>query len=129
MATNLAHEIYSQADALGLMNQIPSGFFRIERSSSLKPVRFNNITQIRQLPWFEITFVGTDNKTKALELSPLHYLKEIDPADPLVRVFAIRETSGDVVLGQPFLENHYTYFDRAHARIGFAHIDLACGAR
>lgn len=129
MAQNLANEIYSQADALGFMNQIPSGFFRIERSSSLKPVRFNNITQIRQLPWFEITFVGTDNKTKALELSPLHYLKEIDPADPLVRVFAIRETSGDVVLGQPFLENHYTYFDRAHARIGFAHSDVACGAR
>lgn len=129
MAENVASEIAQRADNLGILHQFPSGFFRTERSSSTKTIRFNNLVQLRQFLPLEITFVGDDGKQKALELSPLHYFKEIDTKDPLIRTFAIRETSGDVILGQPFLESHYTYFDRKNSRIGFGNSDIACGMR
>jgi hypothetical protein len=126
MATKLSHKIESEAEILGLLDSFPRGFFRTERSNSTKVIRFFNHTQIRQFPSLEIIFLGSDGKDKALELSPLHYFKEMDTRDPMLRTFAIRETSGDVVLGQPFLENHYTYFDRKNKRIGFGDIDIAC---
>jgi hypothetical protein len=129
MAERVSKEVEHRADALGLLKQFPAGFFRTERSNSIKAIRFGNETQIRQFPWLEINFLGTDGRNKSLELSPLHYLKEIDTSDPLLRVFAVRETSGDVVLGQPFLENHYTYFDRKNGRLGFGNIDVACSGR
>lgn len=104
----------------------PEGFFRTERSTKVRIARFPNMIFLRQYPSFEITFYGSDGKTKALELSPLHYFKEMDLDDPLIRTFAIRETDGEVVLGQPFIENHYIVFDRSGGRIGFGNIDVAC---
>jgi hypothetical protein len=126
LATKVAKIIKDDAQALGHGNFFPDGYFRTERANSTKTIRFSSLAQIRQFPSLEITFMGFDKKIKALELSPLHYFKEMDLKDPLVRAFGIRETGGDVVLGQPFLENHYTYFDRKNKRIGFGNIDLAC---
>lgn len=126
MASTLSNEIEHSARSLDIHKQFPEGFFRTERSNSTKVARFLNLAQIRQFPALEISFRGVDKSIKSLEISPLHYFKEIDADDPLVRTFAVRETSGDVVLGQPFLESHYAVFDRKNARIGFGNIDLAC---
>lgn len=126
MAKTLAEEVKKQANSLDLLQQFPEGFFRTERSTSTKVVHFAHLAQIRQFPSLEIDFRGADGKTKTLEISPLHYFKEMDNKDTLYRTFAVRESHGDVVLGQPFLENHYTFFDRKNATIGFANIGIAC---
>lgn len=126
MALSMARHVQLAADDLMLSSKFPEGFFRTERSNSTKVARFLSPSQIRKFPTFEITFLGFDGKEKALELSPLHYFKEMDNDDPMIRTFAVRETNADVVLGQPFLENHYVFFDRNNARIGFGNIDLAC---
>jgi len=104
----------------------PDGYFRHERSTATKTARFPSLANIRQFPIFEINFHGSDGKSKSLELSPLHYFKEMDLDDPLVRTYAIRETDGEVILGQPFLENHYVVFDRSQGRVGFGNINVAC---
>lgn len=126
MATALADQVKESARSLDILQQFPEGFFRTERANSTKVIRFQNLAQIRQFPPLEISFKGVDGSIKNLEVSALHYFKEIDVDDPLARTFAVRETSGDVVLGQPFLESQYTVFDRKNARIGFGNIDLAC---
>lgn len=126
MAIATSNDIANEARALGLLNRFPDGFFRTERFNSTKVIRFANLAQIRQFPTLEITFLGFDGKKKILALSPLHYFKQIDNQDPMLRTFAIREASGDIILGQPFLENHFAFFDRANGRIGFGNIDLAC---
>jgi hypothetical protein len=126
MAKSVSQEIEKEAEVLGLAQGFPEGFFRTERFNSTKVVQFANYTQLRQFPSLEIIFEGADGKMKNLELSPLHYFKEMDDQNPLVRTFGFRESNTDAVLGQPFLENHYTYFDRAKGRIGFGNIDLAC---
>lgn len=122
----LVDTIENEIKDLGIDKQFPPGFFRTERSSSIKVVKFMNKTQLKQLPSFEISIMGLDGKAKHLELSPFNYLKEMDTSDPMFRAFAIRDTSGDAILGQPFLEGHYTYFDRKNQLIGFGNIDLAC---
>lgn len=126
MARNITDEIKWVANELELLHQFPDGYFRTERASSTKVVKFSSVAHLRQFPSFEITFLGADGQEKRLELSPLHYFKEIDSNDILTRVYAIRESNGDIVLGQPFLENHYTLFDRKNGRIGFGNIDIAC---
>lgn len=126
MANALAKKIQSEAESLNLSEYFPVGFFRTERANAIKTIKFQNLSQLRQFSSFEITFLGTDGQEKALELSPLHYFKEIDQANPLVRTLAIRETNNDIILGQPFLESNYTYFDRKNGRIGFANSQLAC---
>ncbi len=126
MAKSISDEIQKEAEYLGLNHSFPEGFFRTERFNSTKVVHFASLDQLRQFPALEITFTGVDGQKKNLELSPLHYFKEMDNYDPLTRTFAIRESSGDAILGQPFLENHYTYFDRKNGQIGFGNIDLAC---
>lgn len=127
MATAVADLVQQDAYTLNLSSHFPANFFRTERSSSTKTVRFADMTQLRKFPTFEITFRGVDGSTKALELSPLYYFKAMDEKDPLVRTFAVRDTTGDVELGQPFLENHYAYFNRKEGVIGFGDINVACG--
>lgn len=129
MAKSISDEIQKEAEILGLDRSFPEGFFRTERFNSTKVVHFANFNQLRQFPALEITFTGADGEQKNLELSPLHYFKEMDNHNPLIRTFAIRESTGDAILGQPFLENHYTYFDRKNERIGFGNIDLACASQ
>lgn len=126
MAESAAAEVISRAKELGLYNRLPNGFFRTDRSASSRTTRFKNMAQIRQFPTFEITFQGVDGNIKALELSPEHYFKEMSSFDPLTRSFGIRESKGAVVLGQPFLENHYIVVDRKNARVAFGDIDYAC---
>jgi len=126
MAERAAEEVIARAKELGLYNQLPHGFFRTDRSASNRTTRFKNLAQIRQFPSFEITFQGSDGNIKALELSPEHYFKEMSSFDPLTRSFGIRESKGPIVLGQPFLENHYIVVDRKNARVAFGDIDYAC---
>lgn len=126
MAERAALEVTKRAKELGLYNKLPDGFFRTERSASSRVTRFKNLAQIRQFPSFEITFQGADGSIKALELSPLHYFKEMSNIDPLLRSFGIRESKGPIVLGQPFLENHYVVVDRKNALVAFGDIDYAC---
>ncbi|HXW52624.1 MAG TPA: pepsin-like aspartic protease [Myxococcota bacterium] len=126
MATALASEIESVANGIGLLPLLPPGFFRTERFNAVRVAQFHNLAQLRQFPPIEITFIGADGKIKALEISPLRYLKEMDNTDPMQRTFAVREATEDIILGQPFLESHYMFFDRKNGRIGFANIDIAC---
>lgn len=126
MAIEVAKQVATAANGLGLSAIFPDGFFRTERSNATRLVQFFDYAQIRQFPSFDITFEGTDGKDRTLEISPLHYFKEMDTEDPMIRTFAIRESPGDVVLGQPFLENHYVFVDRQNGRIGFGNIDVAC---
>jgi len=126
MAERAAEKVIARAKELGLYNKLPHGFFRTERSANSSVTRFRNLAQIRQFPSFEITFEGADGNIKALELSPLHYFKEMSNFDPLVRSFGIRESKGPIVLGQPFLENHYIVIDRKNALIAFGDINYAC---
>lgn len=126
MAEAMVLEIIARAKDLSIHHQFPSEFFRTERAASTTVMRFKNLAQIRRFPSFEITFKGIDGKIKALELSPLHYFKEMSDIDPLLRTFALRETSDTVILGQPFMENHYIVLDRAHSAIAFGDIDYAC---
>lgn len=126
MAQAVVNEVEKDLKELGLVNQLPEDFFRTERASSIKAARFASKAQINQLPSFEINIMGIDGKAKALEISPFHYLKEIDTKDPMFRIFAIRETSSDTIFGQPFLESQYTFFDRKNQLIGFGSIDIAC---
>jgi hypothetical protein len=126
MAKKLADTVKDAAFSLNLDRLFPEGFFRTERATSTKVVQLLNATQLRQFPSFEITILGSDGINNTLELSPQHYFKEIDSFNPLLRTFAVRETRGDVVLGQPFLESHYTFFDRKHGLIGFADSDVGC---
>lgn len=126
MATAMVNEIQTDVESLGLANRFPEGFFRTERSSSIKTMRFANQTQIKQLPSFEINLMGLDGKAKSLEISPFNYLKEVDTKNPLFRALAIRDAATDTILGQPFLESQYTYFDRTNQLVGFANIDIAC---
>ncbi len=126
MAQSLSDEVKGTANSLNLIQRFPEGFFRTERSNSTKLVQFANLAQINQFPTLEITFVGSDGSQKNLEIPPDKYFKIMEKELPLLRTFAVRETAQEVVLGQPFLESHYTVFDRKNARIGFANIDLAC---
>jgi hypothetical protein len=126
MADKIATELIASARQRGLYNKLPKNFFRTDRGASTQVAKFNNLKQIRQFPSFEITFEGADGNVKALELSPLHYLKEMSTTDPLIRTFAIRESRGPIVLGQPFLENHYVVLDRKNALVAFGDIDHAC---
>lgn len=126
MAEAAAEKVVARAKELGLYTKLPDGFFRTERSASSRVTRFKNLAQIRQFPSFEITFQGADGNVKALELSPLHYFKEMSNIDPLTRSFGIRESKGPIVLGQPFLENHYVVVDRKNALVAFGDIDYAC---
>lgn len=126
MAERVAQEIINRAKELGLYAGFPKGFFRTERAASLRTIKFNSLTQIRKFPNLEITFAGADGKVKALELSPLHYFKEMSTLDPLIRSFGFRETKGPIILGQPFLENHYIVLDRKNALVAFGDIDEVC---
>lgn len=126
MAELLADDVKNAAKNLGILPQFPDGFFRTERASTTKTLRFVSLQQLRQFPSYEIGFTGSDGTMKYLELSPLYYFKEMDKQDTLVRVFAVRESTGTVVLGHPFLENHYAYFEPQKGRIGFGNIDIAC---
>lgn len=126
MAESVAKNVEKTAGALDILHHFPEGFFRTERANSVKTVRFLNLTQIRQFPPLEVSFRGVDGSIKNLEIPSEHYLKVIDSEQPLLRTFAVRETNGDVLLGQPFLESHYTVFDRGNSRIGFGNIDVAC---
>lgn len=126
MAAKMAQEVKEDARKNGLLAGLPEGFFNTQRATPTTIYRFNDPVWIRRFPTFEITFAGHDGKVKALELSPFHYLKEMDANDSSIRVFAVRGTSGEIILGQPFLENHYTFFDRLNNRIGFGNIDVAC---
>ncbi len=126
MANTVALEVSNAANSLNLLNQFPAGFFRTERGNSTKVIRFASLAQIRQFPSLEIGLRGTDGTIKNLEIPPQHYFKEVDSEDALVRTFAIRESNGDAVLGQPFLESHYAVFDRKNGVIGFGNIDMAC---
>ena len=128
MAQNFATVVSARAEELGFANSISPNFYRTARSVSTTTARFESEAQIRQFPRFEITFQGADGTTKALELSPRHYLKPMHPHDPLQRTFAVRESNDDTVLGQPFLENHYLVFDRKNNAVGFGNIDVACAS-
>lgn len=126
MAAAVATEIKNTARSLDLLQKFPEGFFRTERATSTKIVKFQTNAQIRQFPSLEISFRGIDGEIKNLDIPAQQYFKQIDTENPLVRTFAIRETANDIVLGQPFLESHYTVFDRTNARLGFGNIDVAC---
>lgn len=126
IAEALAYEIEADIKALGLAKKFPEGFFRTERSSSIKVAHFDSTAQIKQLPSFEISLMGLDGKAKALEITAFNYLKEMDTKDPLFRALGIRDAAKDTILGQPFLESQYTYFDRQNQLIGFGNIDIAC---
>lgn len=126
LAVAMTKEVMAFAKEQNVPNIFPEGFFRTERSTSTKLARFGSLIHLKQFPSFEITFYGSDGKTKALALAPEHYFKEMDLEDPLVRAYGIRETESEVILGQPFLENHYVVFDRHQGRIGFGNINVAC---
>lgn len=126
MAVAISDEVQKSARTLNLIDQFPDGFFRTERGATTKVVRFANQAQIRQFPPLEIGFRGQDGSVKNLQIPAQQYLKQIDSDDSLVRTFAVRETSNDIILGQPFLESHYTVFDRSKGLMGFGDIDVAC---
>lgn len=126
MAVAMTREVMAFAEDKNLNHLFPEGFFRTERSISTKVARFSSLLSIRQFPTFEISFYGVDGKTKSLELSPLYYFKQMDVNDPLVRTYATRDTGSDIILGQPFLENHYVVFDRNRGMVGFGNINVAC---
>jgi hypothetical protein len=126
MASAMAFEISSQAKELGLYDRLPKDFFRTEPASALHLSKFKSLAHLRRFPSFEITFRGDDGEIKALELSPLHYFKEMSSINPLIRAFGIRESKDTLVLGQPFLENHYIVLDRKNALVAFGDINYAC---
>ncbi len=126
MAERVVNEITTKASDIGIIDAFPSNFFSTQRGSTTKTIRFANEEQIRQFPKFEIEFLSIDGQKKYLELSPEYYFKAMDKEDPLVRTFAIRHTQSEVVLGQPFMENHYMLFDRQKGLVSFGDIDQAC---
>jgi len=126
MAEIIRDEIISRAQELGIADEFPKDFFRLERVSTPKMVRFASLKQVRQFPTFEIAFSGLDGKKKYLLMQPMNYFKEMDPLDPNFRAFGFRETDGEARLGQSFLENYYIFVDRKNGIIGFGDIDKAC---
>lgn len=126
ISNNVVNEIINKASDIGIIDSFPANFFSTQRGSTTKTIRFANEEQIRQFPKFEIEFLSIDDQKKYLELSPEYYFKAMDKQDPLVRTFAIRHTQSEVVLGQPFMENHYMLFDRQNGLISFGDIHQAC---
>lgn len=127
MADHIAYEINKRAESLGLSHLFIEGYFNTQRSSSIKIAKFNSLLDIKQFPGLEISFQGVDDNIKNLEISPLNYFKAIDENNPLLRIFAIRESVDSIILGQPFLESYYTYFDLKNGRIGFMASEISCG--
>lgn len=125
-ALGVVTQIIEKAQELGLDQAFPDGFFRTERGAIIKKARFSNLKQIRQFPSFEIGFLGVDGQKKFLVISPMNYFKEIDSVDPLIRIFGFRSSHGDIVLGQTFLENYFTFFDRENGQIGFGDLSIVC---